>query len=114
MKKQSLVVWFMVTMMLMLISTSLTAIIYVDTNASGNDDGSSWVDAYVYLQDAFDEANANGTTDYEIRIAQGVYYPDLDNNGGHTDNSDSECFRFNYDNIVLYGGYPTGGGTRDP
>ncbi|MBT7470051.1 MAG: T9SS type A sorting domain-containing protein [Candidatus Cloacimonetes bacterium] len=114
MKSNKLFFGLTLLMALMAISTSLTATIYVDANANGNDDGSSWVDAYVYLQDAFDEANANGTTDYEIRIAQGVYYPDLDNNGGHTDNSEIEFFRFNYDNIALYGGYPTGGGTRDP
>ncbi|MHC4641230.1 MAG: right-handed parallel beta-helix repeat-containing protein [Planctomycetota bacterium] len=47
-------------------------IIYVDDDAPGNNDGSSWNDAYNYLQDALAEA-ASGD---EIRIAQGIYKPD--------------------------------------
>lgn len=47
-------------------------IIYVDDDANGLNDGSSWVDAYSYLQDALTSV-AEG---YEIRVAQGVYKPD--------------------------------------
>ncbi|PEN06083.1 hypothetical protein CRI93_11440, partial [Longimonas halophila] len=46
-------------------------IIYVDADAPGNDDGSSWTDAYTNLQDAL--ANATGSD--EIWMAAGTYIP---------------------------------------
>jgi len=50
-------------------------IIYVDGAAVGANDGSSWADAYRYLQDALAEA-AGVAPPVEIRVAQGVYKPD--------------------------------------
>jgi len=50
-------------------------IIYVDEAAVGANDGSSWADAYVYLQDALAQA-AVAAPPIEIRVAQGVYKPD--------------------------------------
>ena len=47
------------------------SIIYVDADAVGNDDGSSWADAYPDLQDALAVAQEGD----EIWVAQGVYYP---------------------------------------
>ena len=47
-------------------------IIYVDDDASGANDGSSWENAYIYLQDTLEIA-WNGD---EIRVAQGIYKPD--------------------------------------
>ena len=47
-------------------------IIYVDDDASGANDGSSWTDAYNYLQDALAAAWSGD----EIRVAQGIYTPD--------------------------------------
>jgi predicted outer membrane repeat protein len=47
-------------------------IIYVDADATGANNGSSWADAYNYLQDALMMA-LDGD---EIRVAQGVYKPD--------------------------------------
>jgi predicted outer membrane repeat protein len=50
-------------------------IIYVDDDATGANDGSSWENAYTYLQDAL--ANANSAQKpVEIRVAQGIYKPD--------------------------------------
>ncbi|MFO8098853.1 MAG: hypothetical protein R6T83_04435, partial [Salinibacter sp.] len=46
---------------------------YVDADATGAGDGSSWRDAYPTLQ----EALAN-TTSGEIWVAEGTYYPDAD------------------------------------
>ena len=69
-------------------------IIYVDTDATaGSNNGTSWTDAYVYLQDALDFTNSNGTSYYEIWVEEGVYYPDEENIGtDHTDNSQIEFF----------------------
>ena len=50
-------------------------VIYVDDDAAGVNDGSSWVDAYIYLQDALTDANS-ADKPVEIRVAQGFYQPD--------------------------------------
>jgi len=47
-------------------------IIYVDDDAAGLNDGSSWTDAYNYLQDAI----STSTTGDDILVAQGIYKPD--------------------------------------
>lgn len=57
-------------------------VLYVDHSAAGTNDGSSWCDAYLFLQDALAAAEARNndadpTNDVnEIRVAQGVYRPD--------------------------------------
>ncbi len=50
-------------------------VIYVDDDAIGANDGTSWADAYNYLQDALADANTASKT-LEIRVAQGIYTPD--------------------------------------
>ncbi|MGB2865442.1 MAG: right-handed parallel beta-helix repeat-containing protein [Sedimentisphaerales bacterium] len=50
-------------------------VIYVDDNAIGANDGTSWADAYNYLQDALADANM-APKPVEIRVAQGIYTPD--------------------------------------
>ncbi|MHC4687940.1 MAG: choice-of-anchor Q domain-containing protein, partial [Planctomycetota bacterium] len=47
-------------------------LLFVDDDAAGNNDGSSWADAYNYLQDAL----AVCCSSDEILVAQGVYKPD--------------------------------------
>ena len=49
--------------------------IYVDDDATGANDGSSWENAYNYLQDALADANS-AEKPVEIRVAQGIYKPD--------------------------------------
>ena len=59
--------------MLIATASSVSAeIIYVDEDAPGANNGSSWTDAYRYLQDALPVA----TYADEIRVAQGRYKPD--------------------------------------
>jgi len=54
------------------VSAAMGQIIYVDADAPGSNNGSSWEDAYNYLQNALSVSSSGD----EIRIAQGVYKPD--------------------------------------
>jgi parallel beta-helix repeat protein len=86
--------------------------IYVDANATGANDGSSWEDAYEYLQDALTAVEPN----YDIWVAQGTYRPDEDTNHPDGNNIRTATFQLK-NNVSLYGGFPTGGGlweSRDP
>jgi len=84
--------------------------IYVDIKANGADDGSSWVDAYVYLQDALLAANALDKPT-EVRVAQGVYRPDL---GKAVLVGDYEVSFQLINNVTIKGGYAgVGGSTPD-
>lgn len=48
--------------------------LYVDDDAAGANDGSSWENAYTFLQDAFTYLKSSGEQ-VEIRVAQGTYKP---------------------------------------
>ncbi len=58
--------------------------IYVDDDAAGANDGTSWSDAYAFLQDALADANS-ADKPVEILVAQGTYTPDkgADRTAGH-------------------------------
>jgi hypothetical protein len=86
----------------------LAAVIYVDASATGANNGSSWTDAYKYLQNALWAAEPN--QGIQIWVAQGTYLPDEDtaHPGGTNDRTDT----FHLEpGVALYGGFPTGGGT---
>ena len=55
--------------------TAITRTIYVDDDAIGANNGSSWMDAYNCLQDALTDANS-AEKPVEIGVAQGLYNPD--------------------------------------
>jgi predicted outer membrane repeat protein len=75
--------------------------IYVDPDASGANDGSSWANAYNYLQDALADANS-AEKPVEIRVAQGVYMPDR--GGGKTPGDWKATFQL-VDEVVIKGGF---------
>ncbi len=80
---------------------------YVDADATGAaQDGSSWCDAYLTLQDALASAGAGDN----IRIANGIYQPDQ--GGTATPGSRFESFVL-IEGVAIKGGY-AGCGAPDP
>ena len=81
------------------IATSRVA--FVDLNAAGSGDGSSWMNAYPTLEAALD---AECTYD-SIKVAEGTYIPDTQDRN----------YSFNlYSNLVIQGGHAIGGIAYDP
>jgi parallel beta-helix repeat protein len=111
-------------MSLLSLATMCTAatgkIIYVDDDAIGVNNGSSWENAYVYLQDALADANspekpvlirpAAPAMTVEIRVAQGIYMPDQ---GSIQTPGDREATFHLINGVTLKGGY-AGFGEPDP
>ncbi len=84
-------------------SSALSTIIYVDINATGNNSGESWANAYTNLGSALTELNfcGVGTT---IQIAAGTYFAPI-----------NTVLNLDKLNAILLGGFPIGGGiTRNP
>jgi predicted outer membrane repeat protein len=78
----------------LLIGTSalVQAQIYVNAGASGNNDGTTWADAYTDLNDALESA----TSGDQVWVAAGTYVPGS--------NPDSSFFNLS-DGVELYGGF---------
>jgi hypothetical protein len=85
-------------------------VVYVDADANGYNNGTSWKNAYNYLQDALLAAR---NCDYnEIRVAQGTYRPDED--ATHPDGNNSRYATFQLiDGVAIKGNY-AGFGQPDP
>ena len=91
--------------------------LYVDDDAEPGGNGTSWLLAYRYLQDALYEASIDPSVD-EIHVGQGTYHPDEDV-GGHVTPDDPNATFTLVAGVAAYGGYCglTGGGDpndRDP
>jgi hypothetical protein len=83
-------------------------IIFVDDDADGANDGSSWPDAFANLQDALAVANYGD----EIWVAGGVYKPDC--NSANPNGSGDRRTTFQLINgVAIYGGY-AGFGEAEP
>ncbi len=82
-------------------------IIYVNKNASGANDGTSWADAFNYLVDALEEAYFCSNVN-EIWVAQGTYYPD--EGFGITVGERDASFVIT-EGLSIYGGFAGGEGS---
>ncbi len=81
-------------------TTSAPQIVYVDADALGADNGTSWANAYDHIQDAL--ANLNPTGPTEIWVADGTYYPD----DGTGQVNDDRTATFQLTSLTqLYGGF---------
>lgn len=78
---------------------SLSAQVFVKKDATGNNDGTSWNDAYKDLDFAI-----NTTEIGEIWVAAGTYYPSTDLSGAIPDSDIHKTFRLK-ENIAIYGGF---------
>ena len=105
-KVQITIVAFMLMAAMSLTSASpcQAATIYVDSSATGANDGSSWLDAYSNLQDAMYPA----TTGDEIWVAAGTYKPTFDYGARLGDRG--KHFRME-NGVAIYGGFAKGGDT---
>ena len=74
-------------------------IIYVNANAMGENNGSSWTDAFTNLQDALSLSCTNVT---QVWVANGTYFPDQ--GGGNTLGDRSATFTLK-NNLTIYGGF---------
>ena len=87
-------------------------VLYVDDNAPVGGNGSSWKTAYRFLQDALTAARESGSAVNEMRVAQGTYKPDHDEQ--NLDGTQDETATFAMiDSVALRGGY-AGIGALDP
>ncbi len=94
---KKIVSMFLISLMLVGILFGITVedknIIYVDLDASGYNDGSSWKNAFNKLQDALSVSESGDV----IWVAEGTYYP--------TDNDDTSISFKMVDDVDIYGGF---------
>ncbi|HSK13321.1 MAG TPA: LamG-like jellyroll fold domain-containing protein, partial [Phnomibacter sp.] len=76
-------------------------ILFVNANATGDNNGTSWANAFIQLQDAL--ALATGCSNItEIWVAAGTYYPD---EGGGKNNNDRTASFTLKNGVAIYGGF---------
>jgi predicted outer membrane repeat protein len=92
----------------------LGKVIYVDDDATGANDGTSWADAYNYMQDALADAEGKASlpdaVPVEVRIAEGIYKPD---GGAGTAPGDRKASFQLINGVSIKGGY-AGYGRANP
>ena len=101
----------LVLMMGLLCSSAYGKIIYVDDDSIGANDGTSWENAYNFLQDALADANS-AAKPVEIRVAQGLYTPDSNSTVPDGTGYGEATFQLIND-VILKGGF-AGVGELDP
>ena len=102
-------------MLLILLGTACTAlagkIVYVDDDANGLNNGTSWQNAYKYLEDALVDANSVEKP-VEIWVAAGIYKPDRSSAEPNGTGDRTAAFRL-INGVTIKGGY-AGSGEPDP
>ncbi|GAF99374.1 unnamed protein product, partial [marine sediment metagenome] len=101
--KTDLKTWFVMAVILLWVcpAVSVAAIIYVDAGATGANNGTSWADAYNYLQDALYKPPSGGD---QIWVAEGTYKPDEDEGANVDPNDRTETFQL-INGVEIYGGF---------
>jgi trimeric autotransporter adhesin len=80
------------------------AIVYLDAGATGNGEGTSWANAHTTLEAALNDLNlCNNGNPPSLHIAAGTYLAPIE-----------VPFIINKLGAGVWGGYPRGGGTRNP
>ena len=77
--------------------------IYVDDDAIGANDGSSWQNAYTFLQDALADAET-ADKPIEIRVAQGIYTPNRNSTSPDGTGNRNATFQL-INNVTIKGGF---------
>jgi len=106
--------WRRITVLVVVLAIAGTAsgkVIYVDADAPGANDGTSWEDAYNFLQDALADADL-AEKPVEVWVAQGVYTPDSDSVVPDGTGDREGTFQL-ISGVTLMGGY-VGFGEPDP
>jgi len=109
--KASFLVSLGISVFFVILCTAATVsgkVIYVDDSAVGGNDGTSWTDAFNYLQDALADANTTEKP-VEIHVAQGVYTPDRGN--GITPGDQMVSFQL-INGVTILGGFAGVGATE--
>ncbi len=108
-RRQSNVVAAICAALISICPVTYGRIIYVDGDAPGPGDGTSWQTAYKFLQDALAQAESLQTP-VEIRVAQGLYKPERE--GEVAPHEIGGTFRM-LNGVTIRGGY-AGLGEADP
>lgn len=100
-----------VAMLFPTVQADSNRVLYVDAAAVGKNDGSSWGNAYRYLQDAL-VTPRNSQSPVEIRVAQGIYKPDQSSANPNGTRNRSATFTL-LDNVIISAGF-AGGNAPEP
>ena len=84
--------------------------LFVDADASGANDGTSWANAFNHLRNAVAAAMCGGVD--EIRVAEGIYTPDSSSADPKGSGDRTATFQL-ISGVAIYGGY-AGFGAPDP
>ena len=88
-------------------SIGATVFRYVNTNVQGGaGNGTSWANAYEFLQDALDDAqSATEQNPYQIWVAAGTYYPDRSAANPEGSDDPGASFTLDTNNVRVFGGF---------